>query len=441
RVILITVDTLRADALSSYNNKAVPTPHMDALAQDGILFEKAYSAAPWTVPSVASLMTGLPPQVHMMTRAENKLPDNLPTLAEHMRSAGYHTGAIVSNPYLRPQIDIYRGFLEFANFPPPSIGQSIAAKFLKRLFPQRFRFEGPRTRELTDLAIDWIEEHSENDFFLWLHYFDPHTPYTPPRDFLPPKLPPVAKSTTFYRSNDIFVGRYVPSLEQRAWIRDLYDAEVRYVDKSVGRFLAALKRNNIYDDALIVLTSDHGEEFFEHGRHGHAYSLYNEVLSVPLLIKLPNWASHRRVAMPVSNSRIMPTLLQLCQLDYDQNSVLGSSLVPLRNSDGGRQALPIFSTAVGDYEDRISLILDDIKYIRFLISKNREELYDLTQDPTEQVNLAPFRSHTVTRARELLDKHNDTIKTLRKFHGVTRPGSEELDAETKKRLEAVGYVQ
>ncbi len=440
-VILITVDTLRADALSCYGYQSESTLHIDQLARDGILFNRAISSAPWTLPAVASIMTGLSPSVHMTVEHQSKLSDILPTLAEYMRDAGYFTSGIGSNLLLTPNYKISQGFLEYNFFPKPSFGSSIGAKLLQRVFPRKFRLR-VSTRDLTNLACKWLKENYEKDFFLWLHYFDPHYPYMPPTDFLPESEPLPRIGTGFSKKEEVISGHFVPSLVERDWIKELYGGEVRYVDKSIGRLLALLKRLNLYDESLIILTSDHGEEFWEHGSITHGHTLYHELLWVPLIIKPPESASKGEIITKVvSTTYIMPTILDLCRIKYETDYLSVGSLSSLwRPNPDTFDAQPIFSTAVSLYEDRESIIFDGLKYIRSLLT-NREELYDLACDPKEQISIAFSSPETIQRAKNILRELNGTAKKLREHYGIM--GGEEIkfDKEIIEKLKSLGYIR
>lgn len=430
-VILITVDTLRADALSCYGQQRISTPHMDRLAENGILFQEAISTAPWTLPSLASIMTGHPPQVHVTIKPGSRLPDTLRTLAEHMRDAGYLTAALGSNPWLEPS-NMSRGFLGHS-FYPKRIGYSYGSRLLETLFSNRVGTIS--TASLTQSVITWVESNYERDFFLWIHYLDPHGPYQPPANYLPAQETPSA------------VGTSAPIV--RASARALYDAEVRYVDDSIGMFFEALEDLSLYDESLIILTSDHGEEFGEHGGSSHGSTLYHEVVRVPLLIKLPFASSRRKVTNAVSTQRIMPTILDLCGVSLEGDYLPARSLGPLWDSDSdSSEEEPIVSTGViyrGNpwsevYDERVSVVFDGLEYILSLAT-NEEELYDLTRDPTEKISLVGSLPDEVEKARNALAEHSKMARSLREHHGITTGQQVELDEETIRRLNALGYIQ
>lgn len=441
RVILITVDTLRSDVLSCYGRRqGISTPHIDQLASDGLLFAKAISASPWTVPAVASIMTGLSPKTHMTVRDTLSLPDTLPTLAEYMRDAGYLTAAIGSNAYLGLVSDMSRGFLEY-NFFPKSTGNSFGARTLKRLFPDHLGF--PTTHRLTNLATNWLESNYEEDFFLWLHYLDPHIPYAPPADFLPRMEPPAGRPTFLpeFLARDIRIGKFVPSVAEKKWIRNVYLGEVHYVDDNIGRLLDTLKRLNIYDESLIILTSDHGEEFWEHSGYEHGHTLYDELLWVPLIIKVPLFTSKGRVTTVVSTESIMGTVLDLCGIDYDRDYFSSKPLASLGEPNPNAfEEEPIVSMAMLYGEEREAVTFDGMKYIRSLRT-NSEELYDLARDPKERISIVSSSPDKVERARNILREHNKMAEKLRRRFEIGSRKGPKLDEETRRALKSLGYTQ
>ena len=439
-VILVTIDTLRPDFVSSYDNQKAYTPNIDRLAGDGTLFSKVISPAPWTLPSLASVMTGLSPSVHMTINRTSRLPDNLQTLAEYMRDQGYYTIAILSNPYLARPFNLSQGFLEFNAYPKTSIGSTFGVKLLKIVIPGKFRAK-VTTGDLTELTVKWLKSNYRKDFFLWIHYLDPHAPYAPPKEFLPPGNPPPTVGTYFDRIRDIRGGFFFPSYIEKEWIKKLYGSEVRYVDDNVGKILNTLRELKMYDDSLIILTSDHGEEFWEHGGYEHGHTLYNELLRVPLIIKLPQSRFKGQIDVMVQTHSIMPTILDLCNINYDAKSLSVSSLSSLWEKNPAVYVeQPIISSAPIYYEDRESLIFDGLKYIHFLIT-NREELYDLTRDPKEQISLAYQNQGALQRARDILRESDAKARKLRQYYHIDKGTQVELDQKTIQELKSLGYVK
>ncbi|NIO21195.1 MAG: sulfatase-like hydrolase/transferase [Candidatus Aenigmarchaeota archaeon] len=432
---------MRADVLTSYNKQGVSTPHIDQLARDGVLFTKAISPSPWTLPSLASIMTGLSPSVHMVTGLKSKLSDTLPSLAEYMRDAGYSTAAIVHNDLLRPRSNLSKGFLEYHFLQNPSFGDSFGAGLLQVVLPRQFPSPPwPSTSDHTRLANNWLKTNYEKDFFLWIHYYDPHAPYAPPVEYLPKVEPLPSIGTRFTRQRDVMSGIFVPSLDEREWIKDLYDGEVRYVDENIGKLLDTLKRLNLYDESLIIFTSDHGEEFWEHGRYGHGHSLYAELLWVPLIIKLPLSALKEPINEVVTTQSIMPTILDLCGIDYESNHLSVDSLSLLwKLNPHAFEGQPIIITGQILFDNTESVIFNGLKYIRSLMT-NLEELYVLSRDPGEQNSIVSSSPDKVQRARNILKKHNEKAKKLREHYLITKKDEIEFNREKMQRLKELGYI-
>jgi arylsulfatase A-like enzyme len=437
-VILIVVDTLRRDALSCYGTGVVPTPNMDALAADWILFSRAISAGPWTIPAMASIFTGLSPFAHLATKTRDSLSDSALTLAEMIQRAGYLTCAVGSNVVLSESRGLSQGFLNYNWYPKPSDDASLGKLLLRVAFPSFYRSQ-LSTAEITGEAIKWVRANKQNDFFLWIHYFDPHHPYSPPREFMPAYVPPRSMGIEFTRRRDLQSGTLLLSDEERRWVRDLYLGEVRYVDASIGRLLAALKSIGIYDDSLIILTSDHGEEFWEHDRAEHGHTLYDELLAVPLVIRLPRSEFRGRVDTRISTQSVAASVLDLCDIPCDPESIEAQSLCPLWRSrtedyDPGQ----IVSSGVMYYEDKEAVYFDNWKYIRSRAT-GREELYDLETDAHERFSVLNQETETATRARQLLEEHYRTAQRINNAYGI-KERTVEYDQETLKRLKALGYM-
>lgn len=442
-IILISIDTLRTDVLSSYGSTEVLTPNIDRLANDGVLFKQAYSPAPWTLPAFSSIMTGVNPLVHKTVDSKSKLPDAFTTIAEYARDNGYKTGAIGKNVFLNSEFNIDQGFMEYNFFPKRNeILKSFGGVLIKLAFPSKF-LNNASTTDLTKLSIEWISNHQDQDFFLWIHYFDPHIPYTPPEQYIK-DTDEIGSNigNKFMSAGPIRSGHYSPDKKDRKRIKQLYDAEVRYVDDNIGKLLESLEELDLYSSTLIILTSDHGEEFWEHGGFEHGHSLYNEVIHVPLLIKLPNNQRSGEVETAVTTQSILPTILELTSIEHDNDPYLASSLVPLLNNDLSRyETKPIVSSSLLYYEDRESAVFDENKYIRTIITE-KEEIYNLQNDPDEQEPLSNSRAlDKINKAKTILKEHkNDSKKTSSHF-GVETSEKVKLDKEKKEKLKALDYIQ
>jgi arylsulfatase len=469
RVILLTVDTLRTDALSCYGG-STPTPNIDAIARDSVLFERAISPAPWTLPAVASIMTGVYPAVHGATQYWSRVPLELETLAERMKSAGYYTGAIGDNAFLTFDTNMSQGFDEY-HFSAGCVAYpSFGSKILQRLFPSRY--VGVATsRHLTHMASKWLERNADRKFFLWLHYFDPHLPYTPPPEFMPPGSPPPSVGPSLGDRNQVISGYLGRTREERDWIKALYMAEVRHVDACIGELVATLKRLGIYDDALLVFTSDHGEEFWEHGSFEHGHTLYEEVIHVPLMIKPPLNGGSRivtavhagtvtpdrqdaadaaergespfrakpllRVSQTVSITALMPTILDFCGVAYDGEVLSVASLAPILNGRVDTSGV-VHSGSPLYYQDRRAVLTRDTKYIWSAVT-GHEEVYELCRDPQERTSVAQPSAASVRFGRSLSESHLRASEALRRELGIESEKAS-MGADRLERLKSLGYV-
>ena len=296
-VVLITVDTLRADRVLGDSPARVPTPAIDALAADSVVFTQARSAAPWTKPALATLLTGLSPLVHGMTNRRARLPEGAETLAERLRAAGYRTGGVGLNVHLERAFRFDQGFDDYAFPARLDYGISLGSRVLGWLAPTRFPAVFPSTTAIAEVADAWIRAHAREPFFLWMHVLDPHWPYEPPAEWLEHPEREPRRWGEPDRVTDVQAGNTKPGAAERERVGELYAGEIRYVDHELARVLAALRELGLYERALIVLASDHGEEFWEHGRYEHGHTLYDEVLRVPLFFKLPGTGPSARLGI------------------------------------------------------------------------------------------------------------------------------------------------
>ena len=440
RIVLITVDTLRADALSVYRADAPRTRAIDDLAKDGMVFEHAVAPAPWTLPSLVSILTGLLPAAHRAIGFTSAVAPTITTLAEYLSERGYRTGAVVHNDLLNPQNGLADGFADYLSLHEQWFGESLGMKTLQALAPSYFP---PRTwpsnDDQTNVTVEWLEANRDSDFFLWVHYLDPHAPYAPPREYrVADPMPEIGGA--FDAPKVATQGFFVPSLAERRAIRSLYDGEVRYIDSNVGRVVATLKRLRLYDDALIVFTSDHGEEFWEHGRSGHGHSLYDELLRVPLIVKRPGSAGRGRSAAMVSTASVTPTILDAGRIHYDAANMSAPSLWPLLDPSAGTyQPVPLVSNAQILFDRKEAVSFDGYKYIVSDVDR-KEELFDLTADPAEQHSIAGAGGDRLAAARRLLQDQaarDAAIRRRLRIDDRVLPA----DDDTLRRLRTLGYLK
>jgi arylsulfatase A-like enzyme/Tfp pilus assembly protein PilF len=391
-VILISIDTLRADRLPVYGYTDGETPTIDRLAADSVVFDSAWAQSPQTLPAHASILTGLLPFQHgVRDNVGFALNADVPTLAERLSGAGYATGAFVSSFVLRRQVGLDRGFATYDDRMPAAA-------------PDRPLGSVQRAgTETVAAAINWLRAQTSSEYFLWLHLYEPHTPYTP---------------TTMPASGDS------------------YDGEVTDADHIVGTLIAALTERDEYGRATIVLLSDHGEGLGDHGEDEHGVFLYRSTIQIPLLIKQPNGSGRdQRVSTAVQQVDVSATLLDVLGLPPLPDS-RGRSLRPvLTDAGAGAATLPpatIYAEALSArYHFGWSELyaITDERYR--LIHAPTDQLFDLQQDPGELTSVAGERPQVVTAMRGALDQ-------LLAGQAVDEPSA--VSAADRQRLAALGYV-
>ncbi len=437
-VVLLTVDTLRADRVLGAGAARVPTPAIDALAADSVVFTQARSAAPWTKPSLATLLTGVAPLVHGMTNRRARLPEGLETLAERLHAAGYRTGGVGLNVHLERAFRFDQGFDDYAFPARPDYGIALGARVLARLAPARFPEVYPSTTAIAEVADDWIRAHASAPFFLWVHVLDPHWPYEPPAQWLahPERAPQRWGEPALV--TDVQAGNTKPGQAERERVAELYAGEIRYVDAELAHVLATLRELGLYDRALIVFASDHGEEFWEHGRYEHGHTLYDEVLRVPLFFKLPGADARAQVDAPVSTQALVPTVLDVLGLAYQPERLSSRSLTPWWRAPASAQVEPLFAAGTYYFGEKRGVVFDGHKLVHEL-DTGRNELYALARDPHELHSLSGASPETTARGLALLEAWQERCATLRAELGIEEDVSVEADAELLDAMHGLGY--
>jgi choline-sulfatase len=402
-VLLITVDTLRADRLSCYGSRRVRTPAMDALAAQGVRFDRALAQVPTTPPSHAVILTGTYPMYnHVRDFISGPLPKNVGILAEAFQRHGYDTAAFVSSTVLESSWGFNRGFQTYdENFGSRQAG-ARGPGALER-----------RAGDTVDRLLAWFQARKKGGstappFLVWLHLYDPHFPYEPPEPF---------------RSQ--YAGH-------------LYDGEVAYADSQLGRLFDYLRKNALYDRSLIVLLSDHGESLGEHGEDEHGFFIYDSTLHVPLIFKLPRGMGARRVVQrPVATIDVAPTIFELLRLrDPLSRQFQGMSLASDILGKGAGRERPVYAET---YYPRDSFGWSDLHAIisgRFkYIQAPRPELYDHVKDPGEVQDVHGERRSLAAALREQL------IGIERRYASAQpAAAAAPLPAETVEKLKSLGYV-
>ncbi len=365
-ILLISVDTLRADHLGCYGYARDTSPHIDALAADGTVFEQVSSTSSWTLPSHASILTGRYPSHHRLQDDGLKLPSDIPTLAGGLQAAGYHTLAVVSHVYVSSAFGLERGFEAFDD----SLIEGGS--------------RNPIAEEVVERVLERLTRETDRPYFAFVHFFDPHWPYTPPGDFGERFADPDYDGSIdgSMKSLNPFLGTKPMSEADREQMVALYDAEIAYVDHQLGRMLSALRERGLLDNTLVLLTGDHGEEFKEHGGLGHGRTLYGEQLGVPLIASgHPSFAPGSRSHRVVSSVDLTATILDLAGADPLPGAD-GQSLVRDRPED----RLVVAESIRFGIEMR-ALRAGVHKLIR-IPSQGIEVFYDLRADPFERNPLA-----------------------------------------------------
>ena len=406
-IILVTVDTLRADRLGAYGSSKGLTPALDRFAQNALRFTSAVTQVPLTLPAHASMLTGLHPAGHgIRTNDGFRLGSGVTTLAEALRGGGYATGAFIGGAPLQASFGLDRGF--------------------DRYDDDFARAAGAVERPADDVvraAISWIDQHRAQSLFAWLHLFDPHSPYTPPAPF----------STAH------------PGAP--------YDGEVAYTDAAIGRLFEYLQRSDLFSRAAIIVVADHGESLGEHGERTHGTFLYDATVHVPLIVKLPGTTAARAVTAPVETADLAPTIASLA--DVRLGAVDGQSLLPLVDS-GGDPDRPAY---VESYYQNVLLGWSPLRAARTtrwkFIEAPHPELYDLESDPGELHNRVndraglaaglqralPSASGEVTARRTATREAAERVRSLGYSSGSTIPTAATRAIDPKDRIKVWAEIE
>ncbi len=446
-VIFYLVDTLRADHLGCYGYEKPVSPNIDAFAADAALFEHTLAQASWTRSTVASVFTGLIPTSHGVHSRLDALSEDAETLAEILRREGYGTSAFVTNGNVGEEFGFAQGFDTFSllagtdedslHFPADAINRKVSA---------------------------WLEQRGETPFFLYVHTMEPHAPYAPAadaaarfaRDVEEPELSAQSKAALdaltqqfqgrFRRAQKAKLGSvpWMQALDRQlipvtpAMTEDLtalYDAEIHANDRGFGAFVEGLKRAGLYEDALIVFLSDHGEELYDHQGWNHGHTLFQEMVRVPLIVKLPGAGRPRGLRISGLGQQIdlLPTVLDLLGLPRPAH-LQGASLLPLIDGGTAAAARPGFAHLDLDNTRYVSLVEGPWKLICAGFAADVCQLFDLDADPAETADLAA--------SRPVLTGYLQSRLRVWENGGYKLVADEaEIDPELRERLQALGYVQ
>jgi len=441
-IVLVVLDTTRADRISYDDDSGLATPGLAGFARDAIRFDRAYSTSSWTVASHASLFTGLLPATHQATQENLLLDSDLETLAEILAARGYQTAAFSNNTWVSGTTDLTQGF-----------------ETLAELWSNRPGSPDAEPAHPTNEAVRaWLSARdSGRPFFLFVNFIEPHWPYAAPQEYLTQVAGDRPELVTTAGSGFSAIEWYVKGqrgtdaiLEARA---ARYDAEVAYVDAIVQRLFDVLEVEDVFDDSLLVVTSDHGENLGEHGHQGHSFTLYDSTIRVPLLIRPPGGAGPDAPIRtdPVQLTDVFTTLARAAGVtDYDPR-VVGQDLLAGPVPDDRPVVTeyyrpdtflarfprnPAVRGRLASFRRRIrSIQVGSDKLIWG--SDGRHELYDVTRDPGELENLALERPEVVESLAAQLEA---TVARLSRSTSDPRPGLSRIDPETIENLRALGYL-
>jgi arylsulfatase A-like enzyme len=410
-VIFICVDTLRANRLACYGYKEIKTPHIDSVAKKGVLFSQAICQVPITLPSHCSMFTGLNPASHdVRENGTYRLDSSERTLAEVLKENGYRTAAFIGGFPLDSRFGLNKGF----DFYDDDLTERKRARKKKLWQGHKVSSFERKATYVIDSVTKWLSSNKENNFFLFIHLFDPHAPYAPPDPF------------------------------KKTYNHQLYDGEVAYVDYCLGKLFKKLKKWKILEEALIIITSDHGESLGEHDYYGHGKKLFEPSLRIPLIISFPSVIPQEKVIHSLVRSiDIMPTLLELLDLDPVRD-IQGISLLPLISEETRDLSLTsygetFFPRLRFDEAELRSYRTERWKYIRYIKDNNtiREELFDLKNDLGEIQDVSKIEESKTQELAFLLD---ELIEIDRK-KAVNKNTFFPMDEETKRKLKAMGYIR
>ncbi|MGB9072649.1 MAG: sulfatase-like hydrolase/transferase [Terriglobales bacterium] len=398
-LVLITIDTLRADHLGCYGYKQIKTPNIDGLAADGLRFERAFTPVPVTLPSHSAMLTGTYPMLSgMHDFSGNKLSPQQPTLATVLKQAGYATGAVIGAAVLDSRFGLNQGFdFYYDHFDFSRLEESNLDEM-----------ERPGN-VVADVTLDWLGKNSQKKFFLWMHLYDPHYPYRAPEPY------------------------------SREYAAQPYDGEIAFADEQVGRLLRFLKEKGLYQNTMIVLTGDHGESLGEHGEKTHGFFIYNATMRVPLIIRLPAKSPVQRmvqtVADPVSTVDLMPTMLAAAGVEVPAQ-VQGTSLLPVLQGKTADHERNLYGET---FLPRLHFNWSELRGTEnakyHFIAAPRPELYDLAKDPGEVHNLLPEKKAVAEEMRAKL------AGLIREYSaGKELAEKTGLDPALMERLKSLGYA-
>lgn len=434
-IVLISVDSLRADHLGCYGYPRSTSPEIDGLAAEGALFEVATSSSSWTLPAHAALFTGLPDSAHGVDRGSRTLAPERRTLAEALQAAGYRTAGVWSGPLLDPRFGFGQGFDAYA-------GHSTTDEDWDRAVTASHQIvTGPGILEKVDTLL---APRTEGPFFLFVHLWDVHYDYIPPAPY-DSMFDPHYSGEVDGRDLVDYLKLGLGDLSRRdlEHLVALYDGEIAWTDQQIGQILRKLEALGVAEDTVVIVTSDHGEELFDHGSFGHKRKLFDESIRIPLVVRYPGRIpAGKRIGQPVRIVDVAPTIVELAGAE-PLPDVMGRSLVPLVGGRSVPRPPLAVSELVENPETGESLLAVRAPHWKILLRPSSGSiigLWNLEEDPREQTNVYQIDRELTTSAVGSLRAALAELERLRDRHGASHETSKKLDADLQKQLESLGYL-
>ncbi|NLP11510.1 sulfatase [bacterium] len=476
-LLLISIDSLRADHLSAYGYAKETTPYLSELAEEGVLFNNAFSASNWTGAAVASLLTGRYPTSHGYTNQRYYLDADVPTLADQLQAAGYRTVCFSNNLYITPQTGLNRGFADYYYRGLGSVkaatasgsfdwtGAAVWNRFKQRipltaktmvrdtadLLNRRKSLSRDDGAAATEQAIfHWLPQQPERPFFAYVHYQEPHSPYFPPNPYRKRFFSKGWLQQWDYLRFDpapYYGGKKTFTASEMDNYQALYDGEIAYLDWRLGRLFDFLRQRNLIEQTMVIVTADHGECFGENGYIWHAFNLYESLVRVPLIVRFGEWSRRNETDdRLVQSVDILPTCLQAMGIDPELNDGVSFLHAPAREAvyiESDSATLMVkrwLEKGAGLQEEDFSQYLRDLCCYRtsdaklIWTSDAQHEFYDLQQDPYEKKNLF---------GRD--PRGNDFVRRLQKWRSRLQPHQANqaqpgFDKQTWEKLKTLGYA-
>jgi arylsulfatase A-like enzyme len=457
-ILLIVIDTLRQDHVSPYGFRKNTTPFLDAFAKEAVQYQNAISQSPWTTPSHAALFTGQYPSKNGVDGRNIHLPSDETTLADVLSRNGYQTAGFINNVYIRRQTGLGQGFHVYEEFWGRNKGSSIL--LLLEFIEAKIRPRTDKGAAQTNQAVtNWLEHdwNTQNPFFLFVHYMEPHALYGSTKEYLHEFLPSGVSADQARKVNqdpELYIcDRLQMSDSDFEILRALYDSDIRYLDQKIGELLDLFRKQKLMENTIVIVTADHGENFGEHHLMSHELSVYDTLLKVPLFIRFPNGSNRdSHINTPVQLIDIFPSLLTFLHIDSHGLMLQGSSL--LHNSNQDRKESYSFaeynnSRAVDKIRRRFGSGLKPnplyqpkiLKTVRSSDWKfvwgtdGTRELYSLIEDPDENFNVFQTKPQEAQQMELVLRKWISSFKPSEYYK------REEMSNEALRELRSLGYIQ